>query len=241
MPYITTTFAIDKTAEPLVKGDKLTFKLILSGSSTSNFTASIETGNLTIGSVAASTGYATTNCPYLDSASISTGSNSNEIIFSSGISSFYGGGYLFTPNPLSGSVNSLYDTYGDVDYPFEAKLYDIVILYLSDGTYIEYRVLDINNDSNLLRITLDQTLSQTIKDELALNKFKRFLLLSRKEDESNAYIVYQKRPGKTSYGFIIPNNLAPDVLANIDTITKEVKQKLINEQSVIDNISGGTF
>ena len=241
MPTSTHTFNINKTAEPLVQGDKLTFKLILSGSSSSNFTSSISQGNLTIGSVAASTGYATTNCPYLDSASISTGSNSNEIIFSSGVSSFYGGGYLFTPNPLSGSVNSLYDTYGDVDYPFEAKLYDIVLLYLSDGTYIEYRVLDINNDSNLLRLTLDQTLSQTIKDELALNKFKRFLLLSRKEDESNAYIVYQKRPGKTSYGFIIPNNLAPDVLANIDTITKEVKQKLINEQSVIDNISGGTF
>ena len=241
MPTSTYTFNINKTAEPLVKDDKLTFKLILSGSSSSNFTASLSQGNLTIGSVAASTGYATTNCPYLDSASISTGSNSNEIIFSSGISSFYGGGYLFTPNPLSGSVNSLYDTYGDVDYPFEAKLYDIVLLYLSDGTYIEYRVLDVNNDSNLLRITLDQNLSQTIKDELALNKFKRFLLLSRREDESNAYIVYQKRPGKTSYGFIIPNNLAPDVLANIDTITKEVKQKLINEQSVIDNISGGTF
>jgi cold shock CspA family protein len=241
MPTSTYTFNINKTAEPLVKDDKLTFKLILSGSSSSNFTASLSQGNLTIGSVAASTGYATTNCPYLDSASISTGSNNNEIIFSSGVSSFYGGGYLFTPNPLSGSVNSLYDTYGDVDYPFEAKLYDIVILYLSDGTYIEYRVLDVNNDSNLLRITLDQTLSQTIKDELALNKFKRFLLLSRREDESNAYIVYQKRPGKTSYGFIIPNNLAPDVLANIDTITKEVKQKLINEQSVIDNISGGTF
>jgi hypothetical protein len=241
MPTYNHTFEINKTAEPLVKGDKLTFRLILSGSSTSNFTASIETGNLTIGSVAASTGYATTNCPYLDSASIATGSNNNEIIFSSGVSSFYGGGYIFTPNPLSGSINSLYDTYGDVDYPFEAKLYDIVILYLSDGTYIEYRVLDVNNDSNLLRITLDQTLSQTIKDELALNKFKRFLLLSRREDESNAYIVYQKRPGKTSYGFMIPNNLAPDVLANIDTITKEVKQKLINEQSVIDNISGGSF
>ena len=128
-----------------------------------------------------------------------------------------------------------------MDYPFEAKLYDIVLLYLSDGTYIEYRVLDINNDSNLLRLTLDQTLSQTIKDELALNKFKRFLLLSRKEDESNAYIVYQKRPGKTSYGFIIPDNISAEVLDNIDTITSQVKQKLINEQSIVDNISGGGF
>jgi len=236
------TFEINKTAEPLILGDKLTFRLILSGSSTSNFTASIGQGNLTVGSIAASTGYATTTCPYLNSAYITTGSNNNEIVFSSGISSFYGGGYIFTPNPLSGSISSLYDTYGDVDYPFEAKLYDIVLLYLSDGTYIEYRVIDVYKDTNnLLRITLDQNLSQAIKDELSNNTFRRFLLLSRREDESNAYIIYQKRPGKTSYGFIIPNNLAPDVLANIDTITKEVKQKLINEQSVIDNISGGGF
>jgi hypothetical protein len=236
------TFDINQPLIPLNQGDKLIFKFILSESSTNNFTASLTSGNLTVSSLAASTGYATTNCPYLDSASIATGSNNNEIIFSSGISSFYGGGYIFTPNPLSGSINSLYDTYGDVDYPFEVKLYDIVLLYLSDGTYIEYRIIDVYKDTNnLLRIILDQNLSQTIKDELSNNKFRRFLLLSRREDESNAYIIYQKRPGKTSYGFIIPNNLAPDILANIDTITKEVKQKLINEQSVIDNISGGGF
>lgn len=242
MPTLTHTFDINKIAEPLIQGDKLTFKLILNNSSSDNFTASLNSGNLTVASVAVSTGYATTNCPYLDSASIATGSNSNEIIFSSGISSFHNNGYLFTPNPLSGSINSLYETYGDVDYPFEAKLYDIVLLYLSDNTYIEYRVINVYKDNdNLLRLTLDQNLSQAIKDELALNTFKRFLLLSRKEDESNAYVVYQKRPGKTSYGFIIPNNLALDVLANIDTITKEVKQKLINEQSTIDNISGGGF
>ncbi len=47
--------------------------------------------------------------------------------------------------------------------------------------------------------------------------------------------------GKVSWGFIIPSNLHPDVLSNIDIITKEVKLKLLSEQSIIDKISGGEF
>ena len=39
-------------------------------------------------------------------------------------------GYIFTPNPLSGSLNPLYSIYGDVDYPFTIKPYDIILLYL---------------------------------------------------------------------------------------------------------------
>jgi hypothetical protein len=40
-------------------------------------------------------------------------------------------------------------------------------------------------------------------------------------------LTFPKRDGDTSYGFVIPSNIAPDVLDNIDTITKEVKQKLL--------------
>lgn len=226
------TFNINQSSVQLNQGDVLTFKFILSGSSTNNFTASISQGNLTINSTAVSTGYAVTSCPYLSSASISTGSNSNEIIFSSGISSFYDNGYTFVPNPLSGSVSSsLYTTYGDVDYPFIIKPYDIILIYLSDGTYIESRILRVYKDtSNLLRLTLDIQLSQAVKDDLSLSTYNRILLLTRIEDETNAYVVYQKRAGQTSYGFIIPDGISPDILNNIDTITKQVKQKLLADQ-----------
>jgi cold shock CspA family protein len=56
------------------------------------------------------------------------------------------------------------------------------------------------------------------------------LILTRIDDETNAHAVFKKRDGKTSYGFVIPENLAPDVLANIDTITRQVKQKLLADQ-----------
>jgi hypothetical protein len=232
MSTLNYTFNINQQSVPLESGEKLIFKLILNSTSTNNFTASIGQGNLYVASNAVATGYATTNCPYLSSASIATGSNNNEIVFSSGVSSYHDNGYTFIPNPLSGSISSsLYPIYGDVDYPFIIKPYDILLIYLSDGTYIESRVLKVYKDSsNLLRLTLDTILSSFIKEDLVSGKFRRLLLLTRVEDESNAYVVYQKRPGQTSYGFIIPQNLSSDILDNIDVITKEVKQKLLADQ-----------
>lgn len=231
---ITHTFTVATSSISLLQGETIQFRLKISGSNTTNFTASLSQGNVVVSSLAAATGYASTNCPYLSQTYINTGSNNNEIVFSQGISNFYGGDYIFSPNPLSGSVNSLYTTYGDVDYPFIVNPYDIVLIYLSDGTYLESRVLNIykNNNDNLIRLTLDQTLSQFVKDDLVGNghTFLRFIVLSRIEDETNAHIVYSKRPGQTSYGFIIPNNISPEILNNIDTITKEVKQKLLADQ-----------
>jgi len=229
------TFTINQPSVALTQGDILTFRLLISGSTSSDFTASIAPGNLTVSSLAVATGYATVNCPYLSSTYINTGSNSNEIIFSSGLSSVYNGDYTFVPNPLSGSYSSsLYPIYGDVDYPFIVSPYDVLLLYLSDGTNIEYRILNVYTDSttNLIHLTLDGQLSQFVKDDLVGNghSFTRFLLLARIPDETNAYVIYAKRPGQTSYGFIIPQNLATDVLANLDTITKEVKQKLLADQ-----------
>ena len=62
------------------------------------------------------------------------------------------------------------------------------------------------------------------------SSYQSFLVLKRVEDETSAFLTFPKRDGKTSYGFAIPQNLATDVLDNIDTITKEVKQKLLADQ-----------
>ena len=83
-------------------------------------------------------------------------------------------------------------------------------------------------------MTLDLPLSSTAKTNIFNNTLNKFLILTRIKDETNASIIYKKRSGKTSYGFILPDNLSPEVLANIDTITREVKQKLINEQQTVE-------
>jgi len=237
----TTTFNINIPSTSLNVGEKLIFKFQMEGNSTGSFTASLGTGTLKVSSLAASLGYASTPYSYFSSASIATGSNSSEIIFSPGVSGFHGGDYLFVPNPLSGSISTLYDEYGDVDYNFVINPFDIILIYLSDNTFVEARVLNVYSQTGLLHVGLDIELSATLKSELANQTYTRFLVLSRRKDETNLILSFTKRDGKTSYGFLIPENISPAVLANIDTITKEVKQKLLNDQPAIDNINGGSF
>ena len=230
----TKTFNINQNGVSLDTGDKLTFKLVLQGSSTTNFTASITQGSLYVASLAAATGYASTDCPYFDTGSISASmasSNNNVITLDSGITNFYNNNYQFVPNPLTGSINSLFDEYGEVDYPFSIKTYDIALTYLSDGTYVESRIISTSlSPSSLLELHLDAPISNFYADNLISGSYQRFLILTRINDETNANAIFRKRDGKTSYGFVIPENLSPDVLANIDTITREVKQKLLADQ-----------
>jgi len=230
------TLSINQSPVSLNQGDKLTFKLVLKGATTDNFTASLSEGSLTINSLAAATGYASTECPYFDSASISASAAAGQgstITFSTGLSNFYNSGYQFVPNPLTGSQNSLYSIYGDVDYPFSIKPYDIVLTYLSDGTYIESRILQVSSLNNLIQIQLDTQLSNLYRSDLSSGSYQRFLLLTRIEDETNAYLTFPKRAGQTSYGLVIPSNIHPDVLANIDAITENVKRRLIESGEVV--------
>jgi len=237
----TYTFNLNTSTLNLSLNDKLEIKLVATLPTNNNFTASISQGSLTISSLTPSIGYVSTTCPFLTTSSIS-----NEIKLSSGSTNFHDNGYIFSPNPIGQPSSPLYSTYGDVDYPFVIKPYDIILLYLNDGTYIEYKILSLRVESGELIMTLDLPILPTTNTSIFNNTFKRFLILTRIKDENNAHIIYNKRPGKTSYGFIIPDNLSPEVLANIDTITKEVKQKLLNEQQTVevnsvDTLDGGGF
>jgi hypothetical protein len=232
----TKTFNINQPSVSLNQGDKLTFKLVLKGVTTNNFTASLTEGSLVVNSLAASTGYSSTTCPYFSSSSISASyanGDNNVITFNTAISNFHDQNYIFVPNPLTGSESSLYSIYGDVDYKFATKPYDIVIAYLSDNTYVESRIISVSKSGSLLQLTLDTPLSNLYRTDLISGSFQRFLVLSRLEDETSAFLTFKKREGSTSYGFTIPQNIAADVLNNIDTITREVKQKLLSDQSQV--------
>jgi hypothetical protein len=239
----TLTFNIDRgygntNYVTATNGNTLKFQLKLNNITTPNYTASLRsTDSLKIGSLSISTGYSNISCPYIDSV------GSSSITFDQELSSFYNKGYLFSPNPLNGTVNSLYGTYNDVDYQFAPKANDVILLYLSDNSILEYTILSvtISTSTGKLTLNLDAPLSNTAKTELGASTFKRFLLLSRIDDETNVILNFIKRDGKTSYGFLIPETISSTVLSNIDTITKEVKQKLLNDQPIINDISGGSF
>jgi hypothetical protein len=199
-----------------------------------NYTASFHTNEdeLRILSTTPEIGYRQAFCPFFDEDEMNNtfgNNNKREIIFSPGLSGFHDNGFKFEPTPLSGSNNSpLFSTYGPVDYDFIISPYDIILIYLEDGTYVEYRVIQVRKgDDKLVRVTIDKDMSEVVKNNLANELYRRFLVLKRVPDETNIYIIYQKNPGQTSYGFVIPNDLDDDILKNIDTITKEVQQKLL--------------
>jgi hypothetical protein len=223
----------------LEPGEKLVFKLQNTSNTTNNFTASLAPGNITIQTVASLTGYATTVLPFLSGSGVI---GTNQVVLSAGITEFYGGTYTYLPNPGGGTINSLYASgidYGDVDNTFIINPFDIFLLYLSNNTYIEAKILSVSTSGGYLTLTLDIDLNTAAINDLTNQTYKRLLILSRKPDETNVVLSFAKKSGKTSYGFLISENLDKDMLSKIDVITREVKLKLINDQTIIDNISSG--
>jgi hypothetical protein len=221
----------------LASGSRISFQLRLLGISNNNYTASLNNGDLSVGSLALSTGYSEISCPF-----VTSGSTPNSLTFTPEVSSFYNRNYLFVPNPLTGSQSSLYGTYKDVDYTFNPKENDMVILYLSDNSILEYVINKVSVDSTTGQLSLffNKELSTTAASNLVNGTYKRFLLLSRQKDETSVILNFIKREGKSSNGFLIPENISQTVLNNIDVITKEVKQKILGDQPIINDLNGGT-
>ena len=240
----TITFTIDRgynnaNYHSAIDDDQIHFRLKLVNI-TDTYIASLNNGLLSIGSLALSTGYSVVSCSptgYISSADTAS------ITFSNAVSSFYNKNYLFVPNPLSGSTSALYDDYGDVDYTFDPKPNDILVVHLTDNSVVEYVVttVSLSDTTGKLTLNLNSPLSTAAKNSLTSSTYGKFLLLSRRPDETNVILNFIKRDGKTSYGFLIPETISSAVLANIDTITKEVKQKLLNDQPIINDVNGGTF
>lgn len=236
------TFAVTVPSVSLTAGEVLVFKFKCTTTDSNTFDAYLDDqASLRVSSLAAATGYSSvsSSAEFFHSASLAnTGSNTTDIVFSAALSGFWDNNYIFVPNPITGSYNSLYSgsvAYGDVDYNFAPNppCYDIVLVYLEDNTYIEARVLKEFFSGSYLHLTLDTPLSSTLRASLANKTYTRFLFLSRREDETNVITTFTKRDGATSYGFLIPQDLSKSVLNNIDIITKEVKQKLLNDQQAV--------
>jgi hypothetical protein len=232
----------------LIKGDAISASFYINGSPTisNNFTASLSPTIFKVTALANTAG----NYPYVQTDFIDifdSSPSSSQLLLSSGVTSFYSPNYIFLPTYVSASytyTSSLYNQYGDVDYPFQFSEYDMFVAYDYDNNYYEFRIIDTQivpepgTGKPALLITFDGDLSGALRDDLTgiddsgrtYPGSTKFLFLKRLKDETNTYLTFKKRPGLTSYGFLLPNNLAPDIIKNIDTITKEVKTKLLADQ-----------
>jgi hypothetical protein len=96
---------------------------------------------------------------------------------------------------------------------------------------LDIKIYDVNN---LLNVKVTPNLVNFLATgSYTNNTVSQFLLLSKQPDETNINMSFDKEDGQTSYGFIVPSNLSPSVLNNIDVITRQVQQKLLNTQQGI--------
>jgi hypothetical protein len=232
----------------LEKNDNVYFKLSLIDTTTNNFTASFlspgELINNLTSNIAGDTVFATgTNSDsFIRQAISSSAGNIDTLVFNEGLSSF--NNYLFIPTTGSTDLKKLYNTYGGVNDVFNPIENDIVALYWSNQS-AEFKITRVFNSGSNKCLTLDRNLPDSLKSEInnpsppnqSTAGVGKFVILRRVPDETNIILSFDRAPGLTSAGFVIPNNLHPSVLDNIDIITKEVKQKLID----IGSPDAGTY
>jgi hypothetical protein len=239
----TLVFNVTSSFRDFVPSDRITFQLIqfglITGSSGfGNFTSSLaRTGDGTVydglrNSIATS-GINPFASPV--SGQFISGSNGvDTLILNQSLSSFKDYLYLSETSSVS-----LHPSYGNVDNTFSPKVGDTLLIYYNNNT--QYQEL------NISRVSVGTKTSLTVTPNLVTNlasgsytasTVSKLILLSKVPDETNINLVFDKEDGQTSYGFLIPENLSPDVLQNIDTITRQVKVKILTDQSGITlNIS----
>jgi hypothetical protein len=229
----TLVFNVTSSFRDFVPLDRITFQLIQFGLTNNNFTASLaRTGDGTVydglrNSIATS-GINPFASPV--SGQFISGSNGvDTLILNQSLSSF--NDYLYLSQTSSADLHL---SYGNVDNTFSPKVGDTLLIYYNNNT--QYQELNISRVSVGTKINL--TVSPNLVTNLASgsytsNTVSKLILLSKVADETNINLVFDKEDGQTSYGFLIPENLSPDVLKNIDTITRQVKTKILSNQSGI--------
>jgi len=127
------------------------------------------------------------------------------------------------------SSSTLFKTYGEVDNVFSLSVGDLIIIKdgKTNSKYIfEISTISITKNKFELRFTT-QIPSYLLKENIT-----ECLFVNKTKDETKVIIDFNKKDGQTSYGFLIPDNLHPNFLSNIDVITKEVKQKILNDLTI---------
>ena len=206
------------------------FKFTQGGMSSANYTASLTSNSsLTVGTIAVGAGgypYATTSSGnFISSFANLTGSYSS-ITLSSNLAQY--AGYQFIPYFVSASVtysSSLYTKYGDVNINFSPQNGDKVILIDNAGITQD---LDVYSFSDPTITVVGDILSNWVINPSLV---KTFLLLRKYNDEQNVILTFTKPSGATSYGFIIPETISPQVVDNINTLQANVQAQLLSTQT----------
>jgi hypothetical protein len=206
----------------ITPNDKVVFRFFLNSGNTS-ITASLkENGVLKV--------VPTNNSILTNNVEVCVDQTNNTFYLDPELSSYFGPAYLFNPldSNVSASYSSLFSVYGDILYPFSLVANDKIVVQAinESGPILEYTVDSVFvGGGNIAYIRVKEDIDGYFN---ACGKFYKILFLKRVIDETSIIIELPKPPGKTSYGFSIPQNIDPAVLANIDVITRNVNSQLVD-------------
>jgi len=214
-------------------GDRIAFRFFIGNNNTNSNTGSINYINMVSDGylrVVPSQGSIET-----ENTEVCFDQQSNAFYLNSQLSPFFGPIYFFDPlnsaipTALTSSYQLLYNQYGDINYPFVLEANDKIVIQAVDdsGPVLEYTVSDVKfqGSQSLAYIYVREDIDGYFN---LCSKFHKVLFLKRLIDETSIIIDFKKPTGKTSYGFSIPTNISPAVLDNIDVITKNVNQQLVD-------------
>lgn len=223
----TLVFNVTSSFRDYVPGDQIYFQLRQYNAS-SNLTSSLlSTGDGTIFDGLRNTLQASTINPYAITSSGQFISGSNGVdtfTLNQSLSSFVDYLYLC---PTSSA--DLHMVYGNANYTFSPKVGDVMLVYYNNNNqYQEFNISRVAPGTKLSLTVTPNLVSNLALGSYGANTISKVLLLSKLSDETNVNLIFDKEDGQTSYGFLVPDNLSPDVLKNIDTITKQVKQKILS-------------
>ena len=199
-----------------------------------NFTSSLSQGSFTVTETVSQGNYpsaTTSSGPYITSFANPT-STYGLITFGSSLSTFTT--YQFVPYFVSGGLtfsSSLYNQYGDVNTTFNPQQYDKIILQDVNGLIQDLNVYSSSFSGNQLQIQTVPAINTTWVNNYTL--VQKFLLLRRYDDEQNVIVTFNKPPGQTSYGFLIPDTVSPQITNNINTLQAAVQSQLLSTQTAV--------
>ena len=225
----------------LIPNDKVVFRLRQNYSTTSNLTASFVAGvsNTFLTSEVASVGQGSYSYANSGSSGFITSisdypslTDASIINFNTELSSFIN--YQLVPYFVSGSTiysSSLYSQYGDINYPFNPQFGDKIVLSDQNGISQEVDIVSTSSGSSLFSLIVTP---QVLDDwSISPSKITTFLLLRKYADEQNVILVFNKTPGQTSYGFLIPDTISSKVVDNINTLQSNVQSQLLANQAIL--------
>ena len=222
----TLVFNVTSSFRDYVPGDQIFFKLIQYNASSSLTSSLLNTGDGTIFDGLRNALQSSTINPsaITSSGQFISGSNGvDTFTLNQSLSSFIDYQYLSTTSSIS-----LHPLYGNTDYTFSPKVGDVMLVYYNNNNqYQEFNISRVVPGTKLSLTVTPNLVSNLSSSVYTPNIISKVLLLSKLPDETNVNLIFNKEDGQTSYGFLVPDNLSPDILKNIDTITRQVKQKIL--------------